>query len=398
VDPPSGIVTSPDTGACTGCGAGELVEVYDARQVPVHSCLLLDDRRTAMRFPRGDIELTLCRVCGLIHNRAFDETGMAYSSDYEDSQAHSPRFREFATDLIKRLDATYDLTGKRAVEIGCGKGDFLVLLANELGMTGLGIDPAFRPGPLAADDPTKVSFTTERFTSGHDLGEVDLLLCRHTLEHIGHPREFVSAVRAALGDNSDAVVFFEVPDAGRILTERAFWDIYHEHCSYFVEGSLRHLFATCGFEVLETWYGMDDQYLMLTASPAPQPVRRDSGHVKDLEADVVEFRRDVAQTVLELRRDLDEATKDGAVVLWGASSKAVAYLQALEVRDEVAAVVDINPIKRGRYLAGSGLAIVGPDDLVGIDPSTVIVMNPAYRSEVQNDLEARGLTARVVAL
>jgi hypothetical protein len=117
-----------------------------------------------------------------------------------------------------------------------------------------------------------------------------------------------------------------------------------------------------------------------------------------LEENAAAFRRDVAQTVLELRKDLDEATKEGTVVLWGASSKAVAYLQALEVRDEVTAVVDINPIKHGKYLAGSGLAIVGPDDLVGIDPSTVIVMNPAYRSEVQNDLEARDLTARVVAL
>jgi hypothetical protein len=33
-----------------------------------------------------------------------------------------------------------------------------------------------------------------------------------------------------------------------------------------------------------------------------------------------------------------------------------------------------------------------------IDPSTVIVMNPAYRGEIQDDLEARNIRARVAAL
>jgi Methyltransferase domain/C-methyltransferase C-terminal domain len=384
---------------CPACGASEFLDIYDAKGVPVHSCLLLDNRAGAVDFPRGDIELRLCRTCGLIQNQAYDEAAMSYSSDYEDSQAHSPRFREFARGLIERLDATYHIAGKRAVEIGCGKGDFLVLMANQLGVTGLGIDPAYRPGPLAADDPAKVRFTTERFSAGYDLGGFDLVVCRHTLEHVPKPGEFVSAIRSAIGDEADTVVFFEVPDSSRILTDRAFWDVYYEHCSYFVEGSIIHLFQACGFDVLETWIGMDDQYLMLTAVPATRPHSADSSYVASLETNAIGFRADVASTVSKLRRDLDEASaNDGTVVLWGASSKAVAYLHALDVHDEVAAVVDINPIKRGRYLAGSGLPIVTPDDLKEIDPSTVIVMNPAYRNEIQNDLGVRNIPARVVVL
>jgi len=392
-------VKSTPMTTCPACGATELLDVYDAAGVPVHSCLLLDDRASAVGFPRGDIELRLCRTCGLIHNQAFDETAMAYSSDYEDSQAHSPRFREFAQDVIERLDANFGMAGKRAVEIGCGKGDFLVLLANQLGMTGLGIDPAYRPGPLVADDPTKVRFTTERFSAGFDLGDTDLVVCRHTLEHVMNPRELVSAIRSAIGDRTDTVVFFEVPDSNRILAERAFWDIYYEHCSYFVEGSITHLFQACGFDVLETWIGMDGQYLMLTAVPANSPRSPDPSYVADLETNAIEFRRDVARTVSKLRSDLDEASADDAtVVLWGASSKAVAYLHALDVHDEVAAVVDINPVKRGMYLAGSGLPIVAPDDLTETEPSTVIVMNPAYCGEIKDDLEARNIRARVVSL
>jgi hypothetical protein len=378
---------------------GDFVDVYRADEVPLHSCLLLDSRDRALRFPRGRVDLQLCRTCGLIRNQAFDESAMSYSSDYEDSQAHSPRFRHFATDLIDRLNSRYDLAGKHAVEIGCGKGDFLVLLSNQLGMTGLGIDPAYRPGPIMADDPARVRFTTERFTAGFDLGDIDLLVCRHTLEHVQDPGAFVSDIRTALGDRTETVVFFEIPDSRRILAESAFWDIYYEHCSYFVSGSVRYLFETRGFEVLETWLGMDGQYLMVTAIPTASSGLADTSYVPDLELEAKEFRAGVTRTVSVLREGLDEASSHGGtVVLWGASSKAVAYLHALDVHDEVAAVVDINPVKQGMYLAGSGLPIVAPDDLEEIGPGTVIVMNPVYQKEIRDVLEARNIMARVVAL
>ena len=44
------------------------------------------------------------------------------------------------------------------------------------------------------------------------------------------------------------MVFFELPDTERVLTEAAFWDIYYEHCSYFTPGSLARLFRRTGFE------------------------------------------------------------------------------------------------------------------------------------------------------
>ena len=51
------------------------------------------------------------------------------------------------------------------------------------------------------------------------------------------------------------------------------------------------------------------------------------------------------------------------MVVWGSGSKAVGYLTTLGLRDEIAAVVDINPHKHGKFLAGTGHEIVGPDAL-----------------------------------
>ena len=68
------------------------------------------------------------------------------------------------------------------------------------------------------------------------------MLCRHTLEHIAPTGRFLRTIRNVIGDRSDTVVLFELPDAVRILREGAFWDINYEHCSYFSPGSLSRLF------------------------------------------------------------------------------------------------------------------------------------------------------------
>ena len=76
-------------------------------------------------------------------------------------------------------------------------------------------------------------------------------------------------------DSPDAVVFFQVPDMKRILQERAFWDVYYEHCSYFTAGSLDRLFTRAGFDVTEVWREYGGQALMIAASPrAPRAAGR----------------------------------------------------------------------------------------------------------------------------
>ena len=86
------------------------------------------------------------------------------------------------------------------------------------------------------------------------------------------------------------------------------------------------------------------------------------------------------------------------VVVWGSGSKSVGYLTTLGLRDEIAAVVDINPHKHGKFQAGSGHEIVGPDALVDIKPDVVVAMNPIYVDEIRADLNRRGLDPELTAL
>jgi SAM-dependent methyltransferase len=370
--------------------------------VPVHSCLLLSSRAEALQFPRRDIQLGFCTSCGFIGNIIFDPHMMRYSQAYEEQQSFSPRFNTFARELASRLVNRYNLRNKRVVEIGCGKGDFLALLC-ELGSNrGFGIDPSYIPERLKSPGLERITFIQDLYSERYSDLTGDMLCCRHTLEHIHSPQEFVQTVRRSVGDRTGTVVFFEVPDILRVLREAAFWDIYYEHCSYFSLGSLARLFRSCGFEILDLAKDFDDQYLLIEARPANGIPGRYHSSEDDLEAlteAVKTFAKNFQAKFDDWNAYIDRLQRESQrAVIWGSSSKCVSFVTSLNIRDEIEFVVDINPHRQGKYLPGNGQRIVPPEFLKEYRPDAVILMNPVYRDEVREQLAQMDLKPELTAV
>jgi hypothetical protein len=215
-------------------------------------------------------------------------------------------------------------------------------------------------------------------------------------------RAFAALIRETVGARTDVTVMFELPDMERVLRERAFWDIYYEHCSYFTPGALARLFRATGFAVTALRKVYDDQYLILEARPAPGPTRGQLAIEDDPAATaglIESFRQGVALRKARLVADVEHWVADGRrVAIWGSGSKCVSCLTTLGIGPSIAAVVDINPHRHGRFLAGSGHEIVPPAALEVLRPEVVLVMNPIYLDEIRADLAARGLAPELVAL
>ncbi len=387
---------------CFSCGAADLTPFYEQRGVPVNSCLMMPTKAEALSFPRGDIRLGFCRACGFIQNLVFDASRLEYSSRYEESQGFSPRFNQFAADLAQRLIQRYELHGKEVMEIGCGKGDFLTLLCQLGNNKGLGIDPTYISERTSAELADRVRFITDFYSEQYVNLCADFIACRHTLEHVQPVQDFVKLVRQSIGERRDPVVFFEVPDVGRVLKELAFWDIYYEHCSYFSLGSLARLFRRSEFDLFDLRKDYDDQYLLLEAVAAngsEGPYWESEEDLGELESLVGYFGKHHGAKLNEWARSLQRIRDRGErAVLWGSSSKAVAYLTSLGIKDEVEFVVDVNPFRQGKFLAGSGHEIVAPDFLREYKPDAVIAMNPIYLDEIRADLDRLGVKAELSAV
>jgi 2-polyprenyl-3-methyl-5-hydroxy-6-metoxy-1,4-benzoquinol methylase len=387
---------------CHNCGAAALSGFYRIDHVPVHSCLLMPNREAALTYPQRDLQLGFCRSCGFIENMLFDPKVHEYSTRYEVTQGFSPRFREFATALAKRLIEKYDLRKKVILEIGCGKGEFLALICELGDNQGIGLDPAYVPERQPGAAASRVTFVQDFYSEQYSHLPADVVMCRHTLEHIQPTASFMRMVRRAIGDRHDTIVFFEVPDMSRILKEQAFWDIYYEHCSYFSLGSLARLFRMTGFEVLELAKDYDDQYLLIDARPSNGSngtILPQENDLDELAEDVRRFRLTFPDRVKAWKETLGRIKDRGQkAVIWGSGSKAVAYLTTMGIRDQVEYIVDVNPYKHGKYLAGTGHAIVSPSFLTSYKPDVVIAMNPIYRDEIQRDLDRMHVSAELIAV
>lgn len=389
-------------GVCPNCSSVGMSAFYEVNDVPVHSVLLLPTREEALGYPKGDIALGFCQSCGFISNLAFDPMVHEYSSRYESTQAFSPTFNAFARRLAARLIERYDLHDKDIVEIGCGQGEFLTLLCELGGNRGVGFDPAYASGGSASEASDRITFIKDFYSEEYAEYESDFVCCKMTLEHIQQTADFVSTLRRSIGDRPNTVVFFQVPDVTRILRELAFWDIYYEHCSYFSPASLAHLFRKCGFSVIDLWKDYDDQYLMIEARPGAardvgSGIRQDDR--QNLAREVAHFSQNCGKALEKWQEYFQKAREDGRrVTIWGAGSKAVAFLTTLDLKDEIEYVVDINPRKHGTYLAGSGQQTVAPGFLLEYRPDFVIVMNPVYRQEIERELRRMGVTAQLTTV
>ncbi len=413
---------------CPGCCEKSVTVFYTVRDVPVHSVLLLKTRKEALNYRKGNITLGLCQSCGFVSNFAFDPRLHEYSSKYESSQAFSSTYNSFSKRLAEHLVERYDLHNKNIIEIGCGQGEFIRLLA-QLGCNhGIGFDPAYEgsrsyntleaPSNIVSisknnegllnkvhHDSCKgcVTFVRDFYGEKYRMHPPDFICCKMTLEHIKNTSDFVSSIRNTIEVRSDAVVFFQVPEFTRILDDLAFWDIYYEHCSYFSPGSLGRLFRRCGFEVIDIWTDYDDQYLMIEA----RSMRGGDANSLAIENDLEELRYKIDYFSKNYRQRIDAwkqylneiKEKNFKAVVWGSSSKGVSFLTTLKIPyQELEYVVDINPYRQGSYIAGTGQEIVSPEFLSDYRPDIVILMNPIYIREISRELERMKLNPEIVTV
>lgn len=388
---------------CPACGEKELAVFFGEESVPQNSCLLMEDPKSAANFPRGKLDVAFCDSCGFVTNTSFKPGSAEYSQRYEETQGFSPLFMAFAKELAERWVVDYNLKDRTVLEIGCGKGEFLIEMARAGAGNCIGIDPGVHPERITDPAAANIEWIADFYDERYSHIDADVVICRHTLEHIPDVANFMSTIRRAIGDRPDTVVLFELPAVERVLEEIAFWDIYYEHCSYFSLGSLARLFRKTGFEVVELSKEYDDQYLLIAAKPSTIPaageILPEENDMDALRAGVKNFRAGYSKLAEKWRGRLANLKDTGGkAVIWGSGSKGVSFINNLGVGDELAAAVDINPHKWGKYMVGSNHEIIAPDKLKDVDPNLVVAMNPIYVDEIGADLKKLGVDAPLVAL
>ena len=362
----------------------------DLGSVPVFLGVAFDDQEGARASPAAPLKLHACPACAHVYNVAFDPDLIDYG-DFDNTLHHSGAFQAFSSELSRRLAGEYLSTGFHVVEIGCGKGHFLVELCRAADCRGTGYDTSY-DGEVSDE---RVSFRRS-YMSWNEKSTFDFFVSRHVLEHIAEPYDFLIGLRKACGRRGVAG-YIEVPDAIYDF-DRSPWNCIYPHVSYFSATSLARLAIRAGFEILGLSRSFEGQYLSLELGvnmAMPDEVHLGGMGLRAERSILADFPRRHAK-IVEAWRDRLETIGYEHCALWGAGAKGLGFVHAVDPDGRLAAVVDLNPHKHGRYLPVTGHRMDPPEKLAGRDIRSVIITNPAYREEVEAALAGLGLDAAVL--
>lgn len=351
-----------------------LSSVFRQANVPIFQNKVYPSAEMALVAEKGEVELVQSLVSGFVFNKAFTAHKMNYDVHYQNEQSNSNVFKNHLLYVLELLKS-FGIENKKVVEVGCGKAVFFDMMLKE-GINCWGFDPTYE----GINDRIK----KEYFDETHSGIDADVIIMRHTLEHITKPFSFLHTIAKA--NNFKGFLFVEVPTFDWIINKNAFWDIFYEHCNYFTEVSLGSMFdnATTG-----SFFGGQYIYLWADLSKIRKTIPEDIQFTK--------YETSAFSKKLETYKDL--LSHSGSFAVWGAGAKGSTFLNLLDTeRKTVQYVIDINPAKQNKFIAGTGHPIFSPDILIEKPVDHILIMNENYTEEIKQYLHQRNINANTLSL
>ncbi len=326
-----------------------------------------------------DLALHQCGGCGLVQ---LPIEPVPYWREVIRAAGISPEMRAFRLDQFGRWIGDHGLAGRKVLEVGCGRGEYLALLG-EAGADAFGIEHAG-----AAVDACQAAGLRVRqgFIDGPgthlDDGPFDGFAILNFLEHIPSAHLTLRGIAANLAPGATGLV--EVPDFDMILRTRLFAEFIPDHLFYFTRQSLTHLLEGNGFDVLECrseWHG----YVLSATVRKRAPL--DLSPLRQAQAGL--------QAAFDTFLDRFDA---GRVAIWGAGHQALALISLLGIAPRIRYVLDSAPFKQGRFTPASHLPIVAPERLDEGEVDAIIVLAASYSDEVARLIAQRHGTRFQVAV
>jgi hypothetical protein len=355
------------------------------------------------------LRVLVCERCWLAQTQDFTGAGDLFDGDYAYFSGFSSTWLAHAERYVARMAAELGLgAGSHVVEVASNDG-YLLQYVKARGIPCTGIEPT--ASTAAAARAKGIAVVQEFFGTAlarrlaGELPPADLMAANNVLAHVPDINDFMAGFTAMLAPAG--VATFEFPHLLRLLQEAQFDTIYHEHFSYLSLGAVRRIAEAAGLSVFDVeelpTHGGSLRVFAQRTDTGRRPVSASVAGVLGAERAVgMESRQAYegfqarAEGIRDaLLRFLLDARRDGRrVAAYGAAAKGNTLLNFAGVRPHLLPMVaDRNPAKQGRFMPGSRIPIVPPEELDRFRPDDLLVLPWNLADEVRRDnahLAARG--------
>ncbi|MGD0415628.1 MAG: class I SAM-dependent methyltransferase [Terriglobales bacterium] len=374
----------------------------------------------------AEYNIAICRRCGFVYadpaatQRDYDHFYCEWSK-YDDSATatgsglspyDAARLAVTASDIARALPSR----AASILDAGCATGGLLTALRDH-GFTAVaGLDPSPRCAAACRERGFEayVGSISTASAPAH-MPKFDCVVVSHVLEHVYDIPAFFTAARRLLAPGG--YLYIETPDAARYddYLYAPFQEFNTEHINHFSARALENIARRFGFQPV-----LVEQKVIQTAAdtlyPAVFGLFRDGAGTadehavvcdQDLPSRIAAYIRHSAERMERIDQYLtSQLANTPRVILWGAGQLAMKLL-ALPclAQIEVRALVDNNPILRGKTLAGApiigpgemGPQEMGPSNLAGTR-EPIIIATLLHADEISAQIRRLGLSNPVISL
>ncbi len=394
-----------NTHACRHCGSPLEHQVIDLGHQPPSNAYLSPEQLAGpeITYP---LRVMVCQRCWLAQLPAHAAADQLFTPDYAYFSSTSTSWCAHAERFVAAAVARLGLGPQsHVVELASNDG-YLLQFVQQRGIPCLGIEPTSATAEAARQ---KGIPTLERFFGlelAQELEPADLVVANNVLAHVPDINDFLAGIAQLL--KPSGVASIECPHLLRLLQGNQFDTIYHEHYSYLSLQVVERMALVAGLalvdvEELPTHGGSLRLWLAPQAAareptPAVAMVRamEQAAGLETLVAWTGFQRRAEAAKNGLLRFLLAEQDAGRSVLGYGAAAKGNTLLNYAGVRsDLLTAVADRAVSKQGRYLPGSHIPVISPEQLAERDPQTLLVLPWNLIEEVAQQWPGRRLATAI---
>ena len=307
-----------------------------------------------------DLELVQCMNCGLVQ---FKCQPVSYYKDVIRSGGTTTTMRDLRTAQYKAFIDFFSLSGKKIIEIGTGRGDFLQFL-NGFNVEFCGIEN----NAEFVEQAKRKGLNVFKGFVDETLGVLpqapyDAFLSFNFLEHQPDPNGMLQAIYCNLTDDGCGLV--TVPSFEYIVENNGYYELIKDHIAYYTFDTLTLLFNNNGFDVLKK-----------------EVVNRDTLSIYVRKRKKINAEALLNNTV-ELNRSVNDLVgKYKHIAIWGASHQGFTLAATSELNGRVDYIIDSAKFKQGKYSPASHIKIVSADYYFEHPVEAILIIAPGYTDEI----------------
>lgn len=362
------------------------------------------------------LSLTLCQCpsCGLVQ---FDTEPVDYYRDViraggGTSTMTRLRHEEYARLLTAMQE--HHIHGRRIVEVGCGRGEFLRMWQNLAedpeGAAALARDQARDPlsgqpnaaplhlvglehKPSLVEEANAVADKKYRVYEGFATGDVrypegpfDAFVQFNFLEHQPDPCDMLRNIGRNL--KPQALGLITVPSFEYILRYNGYYELLRDHIANYTEFTLQKLLQDCGFELLSMDLVNRDTIEAIVRKADPDELSE--LHYSGRLIDVSSLRDSYDRLSASVNAHIDHLSESHrTMAIWGASHQGFTLAATTKLSGRVEYIIDSAPFKQGRFSPASHIPIVAPDYAVAHPVDEILIVAPGYTDEIAGIIRER---------